>query len=250
MKLGKLPAIVDKRNLKLARLLKVLPTVPDAWDFDLWSTLNISTPMFANDEWGCCVISGRAHQTLRFEAFEQKKVLKIADKEVLAEYWKEGGGDSSTKPDNGLYVLNALKDWRKNGWLASGKRYDIYAFAEIDRTKQAEIKTGMFLLSGLFGGFVLPRSAEIQFNTGQPWSLMPGPYSAPGGWGGHCMYLVGYSHIGPTFVTWGKKQLATWEWFLTYCDELYGVVDNRNRFTKGSPVDINKLDKFLRAVSG
>ena len=48
--------------------------------------------MFANDTYGCCVISGRAHQTLRFELIEQKAKIQITDKEVIAEYLKETGG--------------------------------------------------------------------------------------------------------------------------------------------------------------
>ena len=38
--------------------------------------------MFANDTYGCCVISGRAHQSLRFEDIEQSKVIDITDKDI------------------------------------------------------------------------------------------------------------------------------------------------------------------------
>jgi hypothetical protein len=43
--------------------------------------------MFGNDKYGDCVIAGRAHQTLRFEAVEQKKLISVTEQDVLREYW-------------------------------------------------------------------------------------------------------------------------------------------------------------------
>src|ERR1051326_7608007 len=75
-KLGKAPAKTDVRNLMLAAILKAPPKLPKEFDFDLKHT-GIPLPMFANDELGCCVISGRAHQTLRFEDLEQGSVINL-----------------------------------------------------------------------------------------------------------------------------------------------------------------------------
>ena len=69
-KLGKAAAKRDKRNFKFATLLKAVPALPPSYDFDTKHP-GIPTPMFSNDTLGCCVISGRAHQTLRFEDIEQ-----------------------------------------------------------------------------------------------------------------------------------------------------------------------------------
>jgi len=69
-KLGKNPAKRDKRNIKLAAILKKIPAVPPQWDFDGdVAKTPIPTPMFLNDNLGDCVIAGRAHMTLRFEYF-------------------------------------------------------------------------------------------------------------------------------------------------------------------------------------
>ena len=65
-KLGKRAAKRDDRNLKFAAVLKAPTPLPDTYDFDV-KHKGIPTPMFANDTLGCCVIAGRAHQTLRFE---------------------------------------------------------------------------------------------------------------------------------------------------------------------------------------
>ena len=89
-KLGKLPARRDNRNLKMRAILReIIP--PPSYDFDATHP-GIPTPMFANDHLGDCVIAGRAHQTLRFEDVEQKKVISISDDDVTKEYFSESGG--------------------------------------------------------------------------------------------------------------------------------------------------------------
>lgn len=91
-KLGKAPANRDKRNLKFSTLLNHAEALPPTdYDFDL-SHSGIPTPMFAKDKYGCCVISGRAHQTLRFEDMEEGSVLMIPDKDVIREYFLESVG--------------------------------------------------------------------------------------------------------------------------------------------------------------
>jgi len=249
MKLGKLPAKRDRRNLKLAKFLKPLPEIPSAYDVDFSLPVLPSLPMFANDEWGDCVIADRAHHTLRAEAAEQEKLITITDAEVLEEYWREGGGDNSTRPDNGLVVLDSLKAWRSPGWTVGGQHYDIFAFAEVQRRRQHEVQAAIYLLGGLCTGFALPLTAQKQFDKGQCWYVVKGQGSGPGSWGGHCMYLCGYSHIGPTAITWGKKQLMSWEFFYKYCDEAYAVVDNKNRFMANSPLDVVKLSDYLRRIT-
>src|SRR3546814_6073786 len=91
--------------------------------------------MFGNDQYGDCVIAGRAHQTLRFEKAEQKRLIAISEHDVLREYFNESGG-----VDSGLVVLDSLKEWRSKGWLAAKRRYRIKAFAQIDQARRSEVK--------------------------------------------------------------------------------------------------------------
>src|SRR5437867_3767425 len=109
-KLGKAAAQRDDRNLMFAAILRRPPKVPREYDFDLKHP-GTPTPIFANDAHGDCVIAGRAHQTLRFEAIEQHKTIRITDRDVLRECFKETGGE-----DSGLVVLQSLRLWRKQGW--------------------------------------------------------------------------------------------------------------------------------------
>ncbi len=241
-KLGKKAAKRDKRNLKFAAVLKAPIPLPPAYDFDT-SHPGIPMPMFSNDTLGCCVISGRAHQTLRFEDIEQGSVLMIADKDVVTEYKKETGG-----PDSGLVVLDSLSEWRHRGWKVGNKTYKIQADAELNRGKRDEIRRAIYADVGIGLGVSLPTTAQKEIQTGQPWRTTTGPGSKPGSWGGHYIYVPGYTPLGPVCITWGSKQQMTWAWFDKYCDEAYAIFDANDGFKK-SIVSTAKLASFLGTVS-
>lgn len=240
-KLGKAPAKRDKRNLKFATLLKAPPTLPPAYDFDT-ANPGIPTPMFANDIYGCCVISGRAHQTLRFEKIEQGSVLMITDAQVVREYMRETGN-----VDSGLVVLDSLVSWRKRGWRVSRQSYKIQAFAELDRSSHDQIRLAIYSDVGVGLGVSLPDCAQAEIQTGQPWATTTGPGSTPGSWGGHYIYVPGYTKIGPVCVTWGRKQQMTWAWFDKYCDEAYAIFDSNDRFKKAL-IDRKEITSFLATL--
>lgn len=241
-KLGKAPAKRDKRNLKLAALLTTLPPIPPVYDFDVTHP-GIPTPMFANDVHGDCVIAGRAHQTLRFEDIEQGSLITITDKDVLKEYLKESGG-----ADSGLVVLNSLNQWRKTGWRAGGKTYTIAAFAEINPRDHDNVTAAIYLLTGAGTGLSLPKSAQKQIQTGQPWDVVAGPLGQNNSWGGHYVYLCGYNTTGPVCVTWGRKQQMTWAFFDAYADEAYGIVDNLDKWRKTPGINVSQLQTYLNSL--
>ena len=248
LKLGKRAAKRDKRNIMLAGVLKVLPPVPDQWDFDLDVAKGpIPTPVFANDWLGDCVIAGRAHMTLRFEYFEQSgQILPITDKIVVNQYKREGGGMG---PDNqGLIMIDSLKRWRKTGWTIAKHKYRIYAFTEMDRGNTNEVKVAIRYLNGVYVGLSLPNCWQEQFQRGQPWDIVSGPNGKPNHNSGHCVYICGYNQNGPVCVTWGKKQQMTWKFFTTCCDEAYAIVDMRDSFVKNSPVDMVKLSNIIKQL--
>ncbi len=237
-KLGKAGAKRDRRNLRFAAVLKAPPKLPAHYDFDV-AHPGIPTPMFANDAHGDCVIAGRAHQTLRFEKIEQGSVLAISDKDVLKEYFRETGG-----PDSGLVVLDSLKRWRHKGWKVGKRTYRIRAFAEVNRADRDEVRGAIFADVGVGLGLDLPKSAQGQMQTGRPWDVTTGPDAKPGSWGGHYVYVPGYTELGPVCVTWGRKQQMTWAWFEKYCEEAYAIFDEKDRFRKGT-IDRKAIKDFL-----
>jgi len=243
LRLGKAAAKRDPRNFKFAALLKTAaPAVPREYDFDK-SHPGIPLPMFANDRFGDCVLAGRAHQTLRFELLEQKKLIPITDQEVINEYLKQTGGE-----DTGLYVLDSLGLWRKVGWRAARKLYKIKAFAEINRKDPAEVRRAIYADVGVTLGLNLPISAQKQFQDNKPWTVTRGSGAVPGGWGGHAVGCFAYTPSGPVCVTWGKKQPMSWGFFQKYCDEAFACFDAANTF-KQKLIDVTKLDSMLEALA-
>jgi len=166
----------------------------------------------------------------------------ITEKEVLKEYFKETGG-----PDNGLVVLDSLNEWRHKGWKVGKHNYKIQAFAEVDFRKNDEVRQAVFADVGVGLGIQLPNSAKAQIQTGQPWDVTTGPDSAPGSWGGHYVYVSGYTPSGPVCVTWGRKQQMTWAWLDKYCDEAYAIFDAKNHFKKNM-ISKEKITGFLKTL--
>lgn len=253
MKLGKLPARFDKRTLQFKSIMKrILPPIPKEWDIDSQFSFQLPIPMFANDVHGDCVMAGTAHQTLRFEAIEQNQVINITDKDVLDQYFKESGGQ-----DYGLVMLDHLQAWR-NGWVVGsrkllcliigGKRYGIDAFASIHPKEHNEVMAGIYLLTGLQVGLLLPLSAQDQ--VGKVWEVKDGPGSEPGSWGGHCVFVPSYNEQGPVCITWGAKQQMTWDFLDKTCDEAYVVVDAIDEWVENDSLDVEKLRGYLKEIGG
>jgi hypothetical protein len=242
IRFGKRRAKKDIRNLMLASVLKAPPAPPAEYDFDVQHH-GIPTPIFANDTLSDCVIAGRAHQTLRFEEAEQKKLIRITDAEVRREYFKETGG-----PDSGLVVLDSLNLWRHRGWRVGAKTYKIKAFAQITPTRRMEVKRAIFLDIGVGLGFTLPNSAITQFHAGKSWDVTTGPGSAPNPENGHYVHAPGYTKRGPVCVTWGRKQQMTWAFLAKYCDEAYAIIDSINTAKAKRGLNGKKIDAFLAAL--
>jgi len=224
--LGLAPKHVDPRTLQAREILGAgtwKPPVAYSYDAEKAAAgVVVPTPMYANDRYGCCVISARAHQTLRFELNEQGGILPILDKDVTDEYFRESGGQ-----DSGLVALYSMRAWRK-GWTAAGKVYRIHSFLEVQPQDHDLVREATVVGTGLQWGIRLPLSAADQLNTGAPWDVVAGPRGQAGSWGGHMVLSAEYNEVGPVFVTWGKKKQATWRFIDAYADECYLAIDDVN----------------------
>jgi hypothetical protein len=162
---------------------------------------------------------------------------------VLNEYFKETGG-----PDTGLVVLDSLNEWRHMGWKVGKRNYKIQAYAEVRFKNHSEVRRAIFADVGMGLGLQLPKSAQKQVQTGQPWTVTTGPDARPGSWGGHYVYVSGYNPSGPVCVTWGRKQQMTWAWLDKYCDEAYAIFDAKDSFKK-SIINKAKITASLNALA-
>ena len=119
--LGKKPARFDKRDLKFADILRDLPPIPESFNFDTaHPEVSIPTPIFGNDRYGDCVEAAQAHQTLRFEVVEQKKVISITSGQVVADYFK------NYKPKSKVLILDANQDVVSKGALFKKAWAELY----------------------------------------------------------------------------------------------------------------------------
>jgi len=246
LKLGKLDPVLDKRTIPLRAIIRkeLLPPLPETFDVDSDVGGINDNFLFNNSVYGDCVIAARAHQTLRFEKFEQGVQIPIADQEVVDQYFKETGG-----ADNGLVLLYSLKKWRKEGWVVGDKVYTIYAFASVDWKDHDEVKHCIHLLGGVNFGMAVYEKDYDQFQNYQDWTLTGNDGKRLGG---HGVYgnAYGFDKDGLFCVTWGRKQFMTWDFWSARVDEAYGIVDNKNHWMADtSPVDLAKLDSYLREVT-
>jgi len=68
----------------------------------------------------------------------------------------------------------------------------------------------------------------------------------------NCVYIYEYDDVGPTCMTWGYRQKMTWAFFEKYCDEAFGIIDNRNSWVDPAtnPLDLDKLAQLLTEITG
>lgn len=212
--LGKLPAVHDPRTLRLAKLL--VPSLPAAPPSRDWSVaLPVDLGMMSNDVCGDCTCAGAAHLVQTWTANNGGE-LTLGDADVVAAYSDiTGYTPSDPTTDRGAVLLDVLNAWRQNG--IGGHK--IGGYVAVNHLDLEEVAQAIDLFGGVYTGAMLPVCAQAQ--VGATWSDTSG---AAGGWGGHCLAAVAYNDAGLTYVTWGKRQLATWQWFAAYADECYAII--------------------------
>lgn len=257
-KLGKRAPRIDRHTLRLATYLtpQVPPPPLEAGYIDKVKRW----PLFGNDVLGDCVPAASAHMIQQWTAYAGSEVV-LSDHDVIHAYEKIGGyvpGDPST--DNGCNMLDALKYWRKCGFQG----HKIRAYVSVDPWNRREMQQAMFLFGNLYCGLQLPLAAQdapAKGPHGEPcWELAPeGPVgdASPGGWGGHCIAVIGFSdnrseRPGMMVVSWGELYAMTWRFQRAYTDELYAIVTDDWIAKSGkspSGLDLKQLLIDLSAVT-
>ncbi len=248
------------RHLRLSALLEPrLPLQPKVWNFDL-AHPGVPRSMDENDAHGCCVEAYQAKAERRFQLVQQGVLLDIPGATILAD-WRRKNGNT----EDGLILLDSLKDWRETGWtLSDGHTYRNSAVAVIDTDATDRFEQAVSLFGHAPIGLLLPRWITQDI----PASLRPG---ADGRtiWklqhdadldledpdGGHCVIVKGYVDVrgtadpgGVLIETWTEDVLMTWPFFWRYNLERYAVVDQRDTWVQHPGVDINALDALVPQI--
>jgi len=248
-KLGKkLGRVVDPRTLKLKNLLEApLPVPPVS---SMYSRDRTSFPVLGNDQYGDCALASLAgHRVIVQERNAGQKEREPSTQEVLEAYSAITGFDpNDPSTDNGTYMLDALNYQRRTGTghEKDGTTHTIYAFAEVDRTTM-QLRLASWLFGGFYLGLWLPISAQDQ----DVWDVADGANGRPGSWGGHAVWVIGYTRSTVTCITWGGKQAMTWAFISKYADEAYAVISED--FLKADDVTRAgfkhaELDAYLKAL--
>lgn len=218
-KLGCKPLSKDSRDLMFAKYRNRAPLPPRPKAFG-HSNLVTWWHMLGNDRYGDCVWAGAAHETMLFNAIGGRKV-DFDNKCVLSDYAAVTGFNPGTGAnDGGTDPREAMKYRRNVGVIdAAGVRHKIGAFLFLDTGNLDEIEEALYLF-GVVGLCVdLPKSAQDQFATGFPWSVVKNSPTE----GGHYIPLV--KKNGNYFVvTWQKEIQVTPEFLKKYCTAAVAIV--------------------------
>lgn len=246
-KLGKRRPRHDQRTAHFADFLhrSKLPAVPALRDWLAGAPTDLG--MMRNDTIGDCGFAGQAHAVQSWSLARGGKMLTIGDDDVVAAYSACTGysaNDPST--DQGVVLLDALKFWRSTG--IGGHK--INAYVHVDPRNVQHVKIAIELFGGVYCGAQLPLSAE----GANGWTGKHGRLTGddrPGSWGGHCMWAPAYDDVGLTFVTWGYRQKADWQWWLNYADECWAVLATdwvSGAYPAPSGFDVAALSSYLRSL--
>jgi len=222
-KLGKAPARRDPRTLQYrAYKTGALPAPPQAH----WGHIPGWT-MLGNDKYGDCVEAAYAHMVQGFTHFAKNPWVP-QDSDALTAYTNiTGFNPANPNTDQGTDMLTAC-----NFWVSAGMSgHKVNAFLAVTPAAQADVQDSIAYYGGLYIGMQLPVSAQNQVGT--CWSVVTGPDSQAGSWGGHCVPVVGYTQSSLWVVTWGTLQELTWEFLMTYTDEAYVFLDSDYLNAKG-----------------
>ena len=146
--------------------------------------------------------------------------------------------------DSGVSMIDALNYLRKNG--LDGKK--IEAYTAVDHLNFDHVKLGLYMFGGLYAGMALPTCAKTQDTWDVPAGGAKGD-GAPNSWGGHCINIISYDKNYLSCITWGAVKKMTWNFFKSYCEECY-VLLNAEFVGKKSPsgFDMATLQKDLKAI--
>lgn len=154
--------------------------------------------MYLNDKYGCCVISGKAHQLGVWSANDSDSggIVLATDQEILSQYHGICGPG-----DNGCQITRVLDVMRDTGFTASGKRYKIDGYVRADWTNVAQTKVAHYLFGATSIGIDLPQA----WTENAVWDVTNSRIV-----GGHDVTPIDYDETGVYVSSWGRIYRITW----------------------------------------
>lgn len=228
--LGKKPARSGAVKFKFRDFVdkSVLPKLPRTFGHE-----DLIAPtawgMLGNDEVGCCVFSGAAHEHMLLTREGDVPDATFTTANVLSDYSAVTGynpNDPNTDQGTDMGVAAAYR--RKTGIIdAKGRRHKIGAYLALEPGDQHELFLAVYLFGAAGIGIEVPSSAMDQFNKHKTWDVVTGSSIE----GGHYIPLIA-KRTNLNVVTWGRLQPMTTRFLTKYNDESIAIV-SEEILTKG-----------------
>lgn len=185
-------------------------------------------PMYLNDSLGDCTVAGMGHMYGALTQYAQNKEAIFEDSMIQQTYFRITGG-----ADSGAEMSSVLEDQYTNGMQDMfGATHKVAAFAQLKLVGPRWLACALTAFGSVYVGVNLPQSAETQFESGQPWTYVQGSPII----GGHAIVLQAVdenptypANSGPdsfTYITWGSKVTASWQWCSTYIEEAWVAISD------------------------
>ncbi len=224
VKLGKQPARIDSRTLKLSKYIRSLPAAPAFADY---TSGILQFGLMMNDKLGICTIAACGHAEQVWSAARGGEYT-LPDTAILQKYEQWCGYDpADPSTDQGGVELDVLNDWHKSGlW-----HHQLFAYADPDPRNLEHVKQAINTFGLVYIGLALPVSAQGKTT----WDISHGPDAVPGSWGGHAVVVPKYRTENGvttfTAISWGGLYDITEAFWLyrdrdngPYIDEVHALV--------------------------
>jgi hypothetical protein len=170
--------------------------------------------IYLNNQYGCCVISGKAHSFGIWSANDKDSggIILATDQEIYSQYQSVCGPG-----DNGCIISSVLDYCKGQGFLAGGKRYKIDGYVAVDWRDKLQVQVAQVLFGACTIGINLPQA----WTSNNTWDVTNSRIV-----GGHDVTVCGYSGQGVYVSSWGRLYLMTWAAFTStkWVEEYYAML--------------------------
>jgi hypothetical protein len=250
-KFGKTAARRDAVKLKFSNYLykPALPSIPKVFGHQGLVAAK-GWGMLGNDNYGCCVWAGAAHETMMWN-YEAGRRVSFGENGVLSDYTAVTGFDRrKLATDVGTDIETAAKYRRDIGVIdIHGVRHKIAAYLALDAGDLDQHLAAAYLFGAVGVGILVTTGMMDQFDAGKPWDVSAEP-SDNQSEGGHYVPMVGFDGNLQT-VSYGQLQPMTPKCFARQNDESIAYLTEENLTNGKSPeaFDYATLQADLRAIT-
>jgi hypothetical protein len=216
---GKLPHVFDERTILFSSYMDPDFQAPTRFDFDKGRARFPFEEWYAPN-WKSDVVCSQGNQLLRFGRIDQRRTIEITQRDVTNRYKRLTGtrkmGDEN---DGGISVLQAMRLWRKPGWMMHNQTYKISLYGEIEPNDHAQMRTAIYIFRGIHIGLMLPESIKEMERLWE-YDGQNGPDWKPGSFG-VLAYCKAYDPDYYEILLWGKRIIVSNEFVDRFSDECW-----------------------------